>query len=89
MKIKRQEFGFTQCILRLQGIDDLEKGKSMEVRITGADSPDAMLTHEDGSMPIVEEIAGKVRKLCEDLSCHLGVPLCRDKDAEPGGCEKN
>jgi hypothetical protein len=75
--------------LRLEGIDDLEKRKSVEVCISGVDSPDAMFPHEDGSMRIMEEIAGKVRQLREDLSCHLGVPLRRDKDAEPRGLEKN
>ena len=47
----------------MEGIDDLEKRKSVEVRITSADSPDAVLTHENGNVRIMEQIAGKVRQL--------------------------
>ena len=31
-------------------------------------------------MCIMDEIARQVRNLCDDLSCNLGMPLCRDKD---------
>jgi hypothetical protein len=75
--------------LRLQGIDNLEKGKSVEIRITGADSSDSMLTHEDSSMCIVDEIAREVRDLCDDLPCNFGVPWRRDKDTESGRGQKS
>jgi len=47
-----------------------------------------MLTHKDGSMGIVDEIAGKVGNLGDDLSCHFSVPLRRDQDAETGGSKQ-
>ncbi len=40
----------------------------MEVRILGADSPDPLLTHKDGRVLVVQEIARQGRKLRKDLS---------------------
>jgi hypothetical protein len=43
--------------LRLNGIEDFQKRKPMEVRITRADSPDTILAHKNGCVRVVEQIA--------------------------------
>ncbi len=74
--------GTGQGNLRLKRIDHFEKRKSVKIRITGADSPDAMLTHEDGRVRIVQEIARQVRQFGKYLSCYLSVSLRRGKHIE-------
>ena len=59
-------------------VDDFEKGESVEVCIPCADLPDAMLTHEDGRVSVVQEIAGQVRKLRNDLPGNLEVTWRRN-----------
>ena len=57
-----------------QGIDHLEKGKSMEVGVAGANPPNAVFAHEDCGMGVMQEVAGQMGKFGKDLSSHLGVP---------------
>jgi hypothetical protein len=38
----------------LKRINDLEKGKTVEIRIVGVDPPDPMLAHEDGSVCVMD-----------------------------------
>jgi hypothetical protein len=40
--------------LSLKGIDDFEKGKTVKVGIPSANLPDAVLTHEDSCVRVVE-----------------------------------
>lgn len=65
--------------LRIHSVDDFEKREPVEISIAGADSPDSILAHKNSRMSVVQEIAGEVRKVREDLSCNLGVSLGRDK----------
>jgi hypothetical protein len=55
------------------GIHDLEKRKSMEIRVSGANPANAMFTHQDCRMGIMEQIASQIRELREDLSGHLSM----------------
>ena len=54
----------------------------MEIRVAGTDLPDAMLTHEDRRVCVVQQIARKMRKLPDHLLCHCCVSLCRHEDAK-------
>jgi hypothetical protein len=64
----------------LQGIDDFEKRKTVKVGISSADSPDSMLTHDDGRVRVVKQVACKVRSFSENLFCHHGMPLRIDEE---------
>jgi hypothetical protein len=66
--------------LSLQGIDDFEKRKTVEVGIASADLPDTMLTHENGCMRVVQQVACEVRNFSENLFCHHGMPLRIDEE---------
>jgi hypothetical protein len=50
-------------ILRSQRIDHFEKREPIEIGVSRADSPNAVLAHEDGRVRIVEYIAGQMRQL--------------------------
>jgi len=54
----------------------------VEICIPGADLPDSVLTHQDGSVSVVQEIAGQVRSFTDDLPGDLGVSWRRHKDIE-------
>ena len=54
----------------------------MKVGIPRDDASDTVLTHEDGRVRVVEEIARKMGNLREDLRGHLRVTLSRDEDTE-------
>lgn len=64
-------------------IEHLQKRETVEIRVPGADAPDSMLAHEDGRVGIVDEIAGEVRQLGNDLLGDFGVPLRLDENAQP------
>ena len=51
-------------------IDRLEEWEAMKVGIPRDDASDAVLTHEDGRVRVVEEIARKMGNLREDLRGH-------------------
>jgi hypothetical protein len=65
-------------------IDRLEEWEAMKVGIPRDDASDTVLTHEDGRVRVVEEIARKMGNLREDLRGHLRVTLGRDEDTEAG-----
>ena len=65
-------------------IDRLEEWEAMKVGIPRDDASDAVLTHEDGRVRVVEDIARKMGNLREDLRGHLRVTLGRDEDTEAG-----
>ena len=54
----------------------------IEIGVAGANSPDAVFTHKNGGVRVVEQIAGKMRQLQNDLLRDVGVPFCRDKNCE-------
>lgn len=60
----------------------------MEIRITGANPPDAMFAHEDRGTRIVEDVASEVRKFGKDLCGHLSVARSGNKYAQPGRFEE-
>ena len=62
------ETGHRHLLMKM--IDDFEKEESVKVRITGADLPDSVLAHENGSVGIVQEISRKVRYLPDDRSVY-------------------
>ena len=58
-----------RCFLRLKGLDDFEKRKTVKVSISSADLPDSVLAHEDGCMHVAQQVARKVRNFSENLLC--------------------
>ncbi len=48
---------FQRDWLRLNGIDDFEKRKAVEVGVTRADLTDSVLAHEDSRVCVVEDVA--------------------------------
>ena len=72
----------------MKRIDNFEKGKPVEIGIPGADLADSVLTHEDGCVSIMQEIAGQVRDFLEDPPGNFGVPWRRNKQIQTGGGEK-
>jgi hypothetical protein len=57
-------------------INNFNKWEAVEIRIPGTNPPDAMLSHENGRVSVVEEIAGKIGKLGDDLASHISMTLC-------------
>ena len=47
------------------GLDDLKKGETPEVRVSRANSGDAVLAHQDRRMRVVNEVAREPGKLGE------------------------
>ena len=66
------------------GLDDLEKGEAPEVRVSRANSGDAMLAHQDRRMRVMNEIAREPGKLGDELCGNRRVTFSGDKDPEPG-----
>ena len=54
----------------------------IEIGVAGANSPDAVFTHKNGGVRVVEQIAGKMRQLQNDLLRDVGVPLCTARPGE-------
>jgi hypothetical protein len=71
-----------RCFLRLKGIDDFEKRKTVKVSISSADLPDSVLAHEDGCMRVVQQVARKVRNFSENLLRDYRMLLCRYQNVE-------
>lgn len=71
-----------RCFLRLKGLDDFEKRKTVKVSISSADPPDSVLAHEDGCMRVVQQVAGKVRNFSENLLPDYRMLLCRHQNVE-------
>jgi hypothetical protein len=66
--------------LRSKGIDNFEERELIEIGVAGANSSDAMFTHKNGGVRVVEQIAGKMRQLQNDLLRNVGVPFCRGQE---------
>jgi len=73
----------------LDRVDNFEKREAVEVCIACADLPDSMLTHEDGCVRVVKQIAREVRQLYDDLPSHGRVPLSWDQSTESGRGEES
>ena len=71
-----------QPILRSKGIDHFEERELIEIGVAGANSPDAVFAHKNGCVRVVEQIAGEVRQLQNNVFGDVGVALCRDKNCE-------
>ena len=54
----------------------------MEVGIASTDPPDTVFAHENGGMRVMEQIAGQMRELFDNLCGHIRVPLRRYQDTE-------
>ena len=48
----------TEANLR-RGVDGIEEGESMEVRVAGVHALDAVLAHEHGGMRVVHQVAAQ------------------------------
>jgi hypothetical protein len=51
----------------------------IEIGIARADSSDPVLAHENGGVRVVEQVAGEMRQLRNDLPGDVGVKLGRDE----------
>ena len=51
----------------------LEERKVIEIGVPGADSPDPVLAHENSRVCIMNDIAGQVRQLCDDLFRYVSM----------------
>jgi hypothetical protein len=69
-------------ITRSNRIDNFQKLELIEIGIPSADPPNAVLAHENCRVRIVQQVAGEVRQLQNDLFGDVSVPLGRDKDSE-------
>ena len=54
----------------------------IKISIPCADSSDPVLAHENGRVRVVEQVAGEMRQLRNELSCDIGVSLGRDENGE-------
>lgn len=68
----------------MERIDYFEKGEPVKIGIPCADLPDAMLAHENGRVRVVQDIAGKMRKLRYHQTCNFGMPLGGNQEVEAG-----
>ena len=67
----------------MEGVDDLEKGETVEIRVSRINFPDSVLTHQDGGMGVVEQITGQVWKLLEELISDSGMAVGFDQNPQP------
>ncbi len=54
----------------------------MEVGVAGTNPANAMFAHQDGSVGVMEQVAGEMRKLGKDLSSYLSVPRCGNQHTQ-------
>ena len=66
--------------LRSKRINDFQKPELMKIRIASADSPNAMLAHENCRMRVMQQITGEMRQLNNDLSGDVGMPVRRNQN---------
>ena len=45
----------------------------MKVGVAGTNPANAVFAHKNCGMGVMEQVAGQMRKFCEDLSGHLGM----------------
>jgi hypothetical protein len=65
-------------------LDDLKKGEPPEVRVSRANSADAVLAHQDRGMRIVNEIAREPWKLSDELRGDRRVTFGGTRTPRPG-----
>ena len=65
-------------------INNIEKRETVEICVSRVDSPDPMLTHEDGRPRIKDQVTPDVWDFGEDLRGNSLVPLCRNQGRETG-----
>ena len=63
-------------------IDHFEERELIKIRIPCADSSDPVLAHKNGRVRVVEQVAGEMRQLRNDVSGDIGVSLGRDESGE-------
>ena len=68
--------------LKSKRIDDFQERELIEIGITGADLPDAVLAHENCRVSIVKQIAGDVWQLENDFAGDVGMTMGRDENGE-------
>jgi hypothetical protein len=68
--------------LRSERINDFQKPKLIKIRIAGADPSNAMLTHEDCRMRVMQEITGEMRQFQNDLPGDVGMPVGGNQNGE-------
>ncbi len=56
----------------------------MEVGISGIDTPNPVLAHQDGGVGIVDHVPSEVRKLLEYLGGDRGMPVRGEEYAQTG-----
>src|SRR5215475_4461909 len=74
--------------MMLKDVDDIEKGEAMKVSIMGHDLADAMLTHKDSGMYVMNEVPRQKGKFGKYLLNNIGMALCRNKDIQSWRREK-
>ena len=57
-------------------INNLDKWELAEIGVPGADLADAVLSHQNCRVSVVEQVAGKMGKLGDDLASHISMTLC-------------
>lgn len=57
----------------------------MEVGVSGIDTANPVLAHQDRSARVMYHISGEVRECSEYLGNDRGMPFCGDKDAQARG----
>ena len=80
--------GYLLGKLLLKRINHLKERELIEIGIPGANPSDPVFAHENSRMRIVEQIAGEVRQLQNDLFGDVGVSLRRGENGEPRRGEK-
>ena len=73
--------------LKSKRIDDFQKRELVEISISGTNLPNAVLTHENCGVSIVEQIAGDVWQLENDFAGDIGMTVGRDENSEPWRAE--
>ena len=63
-------------------IDDFQEHELIEIGIPGADSPDAVLAHENCGVRIVQQIASKVRQLQNHFAGDIGMTMGGGENGE-------
>ena len=66
----------------IQRVNHLEKREAVEVGVPSANPANAMFTHEDCGMRVVDEITRKVRQFRNDLFDNIRMTVRRNKDAK-------
>lgn len=63
-------------------IDDLEKREAVEVCVPRADLADAVFAHQNSGVRVMNEVAGQLRHLVNEVLCDIGVPRRRHQYAQ-------